>query len=335
MTTEILLHVEDLRVHFPVNQGLRAFGRPGLLVRAVDGVSFDIRTGEILALVGESGSGKTTIAKAIVRLLNPTTGQVVYRGQDLARIPGSDVRRLRQRIQIIFQDPYESLDPRQSVFETVAEPLIIHGRGAGKKERENMVYAALEAVGLQPASEIAACYPHQLSGGQRQRVAIAAALVLNPDFIVADEPVSMLDASIRAETLRLMFELRGAKGLTYLFVTHDLSLAWMIADRIVVLYLGKILEAGPVEEIIHHPFHPYTKALVSVIPVPEPDRTRQQIILVGETPSPIAIQPGCRFAPRCWLRSQLGNPQECTTREPSLQVVGTDHVTACHFAERA
>jgi peptide/nickel transport system ATP-binding protein len=324
-----ILQVEDLAVHFPV-RGLRSLGGPGRVVRAVDGVSFDVMQGEVLALVGESGCGKTTIARSVTRLERPTRGRILYRGADLARVRGQELRRMRQKLQLVFQDPYESLDPRQTILEIVAEPLIIHGIAHGEEERRRIVYDALAAAGLHPPDQIARRYPHHLSGGQRQRVAIAASLVLQPDFIVADEPVSMLDVSVRAEILKLMLELRRSRGITYLFVTHDLSLAWVIADRIAVVYLGRVVEIGPADEVIQRPRHPYTKALVSVIPVPEPGRRAEAIVLSGETPSPIQVPPGCRFHTRCPLRRELGDPPRCETSDPSL--AGDGHAVACHFA---
>jgi oligopeptide/dipeptide ABC transporter ATP-binding protein len=328
--SEPVLRVEDLAVHFPVRRSSGAF-RAREVVRAVDGVSFDVRPGEVLALVGESGCGKTTIARAVMRLVEPTAGRVAFRGQDITHLKGRELRELRQRFQMVFQDPYESLDPRQSVLETVSEPLLIHGRGRDAAERRELVHRALERAGLHPPEEIARRYPHHLSGGQRQRVAIAAAMVLDPMLVVADEPVSMLDVSLRAGILKLMLELRERRDLAYLFITHDLSLAWVVADRIAVIYLGRIVEIGPAGAVIGRPRHPYTKALVSVVPVPEAGAAEEQILLVGETPSPTAIPPGCRFASRCWLRRELGDPQECTTVDPGLRGE-EEHLAACHFA---
>ncbi len=325
----VVLRVEDLRVHYPIRRGFRRQG----VVRAVDGVTFDVRVGEVLALVGESGCGKTTIARAVMRLVDPTDGRILYRGKDVTGLRGAELRRLRQQFQMVFQDPYESLDPRQTVFETVVEPLLIHRRGASHEERRALVHRALERAGLHPPEEIARRYPHHLSGGQRQRVAIAAAMVLEPGLVVADEPVSMLDVSLRAGILKLMLELRATRELAYLFITHDLSLAWVVADRIAVVYLGRIVEIGTAAEVIGSPRHPYTKALVSVIPVPEAGAAGGQILLSGETPSPVRVPSGCRFHPRCWLRRERGNPTECVTTDPSLRPVpGTpDHRIACHF----
>ena len=330
---EPVLRIEDLAVHYPVRRSSRAF-RAREVVRAVDGVSFDVHPGEVLALVGESGCGKTTIARAVMRLVEPTAGRIVFQGNDITHLRGRELRDLRQRFQMVFQDPYESLDPRQTVFETVSEPLLIHGRGHDAGGRRELVHRALERAGLHPPEEIAPRYPHHLSGGQRQRVAIAAAMVLDPTLVVADEPVSMLDVSLRAGILKLMLELRERRDLAYLFITHDLSLAWVVADRIAVIYLGRIVEIGPAADVIGRPRHPYTRALVSVVPVPEAGAAADQILLVGEAPSPTSIPTGCRFAPRCWLRRERGDPQECTTTDPALGGVGSaGHRAACHFVE--
>jgi oligopeptide/dipeptide ABC transporter ATP-binding protein len=329
---EPVLRVENLAVHYPARRG--SGGRARDVVRAVDGVSFEVRPGEVLALVGESGCGKTTIARAVMRLVEPTAGRIVFRGQDIGHLRGRDLRELRQRFQMVFQDPYESLDPRQTVLETVSEPLLIHGRGRDPAERRDLVHRALERAGLHPPEEIAKRYPHHLSGGQRQRVAIAAAMVLDPTLVVADEPVSMLDVSLRAGILQLMLELREQRDLAYLFITHDLSLAWVVADRIAVVYLGRVVEIGPAADVIGRPRHPYTRALVSVVPVPEAGAVEGQIVLVGETPSPTAIPAGCRFASRCWLRRERGDPAECTTADPALRGdTAGGHLAACHLAE--
>jgi len=298
-------------------------------VLAVDGVSFSIHAGEILALVGESGCGKTSIARAVMRLLEPQSGRIVFMGEDITHRTSKQLRKLRSGFQMVFQDPYESLDPRQTVFDLVAEPLQIHRLAREPKERRAAVYSALERAGLRPPAQIAARYPHHLSGGQRQRVAIASAMVLQPSLLVADEPVSMLDVSLRAGILRLMLELREQRDVAYLFITHDLSLAWVVADRIAVVYLGRIVEVGPSEDVIRDPRHPYTKALVSVIPVPEAGAAAEQIVLRGETPSARRIPTGCRFHPRCWRYEALGRPERCVTEDPGL--AGKGHQAACHF----
>jgi oligopeptide/dipeptide ABC transporter ATP-binding protein len=319
-----ILRVEDLHVTY---EARRRNTKP---VLAVDGVSFDIAPGEVLALVGESGCGKTSIARAVLRLVKPSGGRIVFRGQDITGLSSRALRPIRAGVQMVFQDPYESLDARQTVFDLVAEPLAIHHRANDPNERRKAVLGALERAGLHPAEDVARRYPHHLSGGQRQRVAIAAAMVLEPSLVVADEPVSMLDVSLRAGILRLMLDLRERRNLAYLFITHDLSLAWIVADRIAVVYLGRIVEIGPSAEVIGSPRHPYTKALVSVIPVPEAGAAEEQIVLAGETPSARNVPSGCRFHPRCWRYETLGRPEECLTRDPRLEAAD-GHATACHF----
>ena len=328
-----LLRIDDLKVHFPIGGGIldSLTRQPTAVVRAVDGVDLTLRRGEVLALVGESGSGKTTIGRVIVKLTHPTAGTVTFEGQDVTKVwSGQELRDYRRRVQIIFQDPYETLDPKQTVYDFVAEPLEVNGLGSAA-ERRDRVLGALDAVGLRPADEYAARYPHELSGGQRQRVVIAGALVMGPQVIVADEPVSMLDVSIRTELLRLMLALRWERGLTYLFITHDLSLAWVLADRIAVMYLGRIMEIGTAEEVIRTPRNPYTEALVSVSPSPEPmsrqDRS-ERVILKGETPDAIRIPSGCRFHPRCPKAFD-----RCLAESPPLFDVGGGHRSACWLAE--
>jgi oligopeptide/dipeptide ABC transporter ATP-binding protein len=318
-----VLEVEDLHVDYEARRGRAP-------VRAVDGVSFDVRAGEVLALVGESGCGKTSIARAVLRLIEPSQGRISFAGRDITTLSGRSLRPVRADMQMIFQDPYESLDPRQTVFDLVAEPLAIHGRARDAAERRRLVYRALERAGLNPPESVARRYPHHLSGGQRQRVAIASAMVLEPTLVVADEPVSMLDVSLRAGILRLMLELREQRDLAYIFITHDLSLAWVVADRIAVVYLGRIVEIGPAAEVIGAPRHPYTKALVSVIPVPEAGAAAEQLVLRGETPSARSIPAGCRFHPRCWRSEQLGHPADCSGVDPVL--AGDGHGVACHHA---
>jgi peptide/nickel transport system ATP-binding protein len=331
--TGSIVEVRHLSVHFPMREGLVFPGRPQRVVHAVEDVTFDIQPGEVLAMVGESGCGKTTIGKTILRLVKPTAGNIFYQGEEITRTKGAELRHLRRRIQLIFQDPYESLDPRQSVFDILAEPIHIHFPEMNQSEMELRVYTALESTGLYPVRDIASRYPHHLSGGQRQRVAIAAAMILEPEFVVTDEPVSMLDVSVRADILKLMLDLRDKKQLTYLFITHDLSLAWMIASRILVLYLGKIVEIGEADTVIHRARHPYTKALVSVIPLPRPNPERKSIILEGETPSPLDVSSGCHFRPRCWLWRKMGQPELCSTLEPEIQAAEVaDHTYACHYA---
>jgi oligopeptide/dipeptide ABC transporter ATP-binding protein len=321
---DVVLRVEDLHVTYTSRK------RSVPPVRAVGGVSFEVRRGEVLALVGESGCGKTSIARAVMRLVEPESGSIEFDGQDITHLPEKTLRPLRAGIQMVFQDPYESLDPRQTVFDLVAEPLIVHGRASSRAERQQLVFDALERAGLHPPGDVAPRYPHHLSGGQRQRVAIAAAMVLEPRLVVADEPVSMLDVSLRAGILHLMLELRERRDLAYLFITHDLSLAWVVADRIAVVYLGRIVEIGSSAELIANPKHPYTRALVSVIPVPEAGIAAEQILLQGETPSARAVPGGCRFHPRCWRYEAIGRPELCTSSDPVL--TEDPHAVACHFA---
>lgn len=329
-----LIRVEGLQVHFPIRGGLAdvVMRRPRGVIRAVDGIDLAIRRGEVLALVGESGSGKTTTGRVIVKLTRQTGGRVLFDGQDVSGLWGvGALREYRRRVQIIFQDPYETLNPKQTIHDFVAEPLEVNGLAPVAEEREARVMEALEAAGLRPASDFAFRYPHELSGGQRQRVVIAGALVMGPELIVADEPVSMLDVSIRTELLRLMLDLRHERGLTYLFITHDLSLAWVIADRIAVMYLGKIMEIGPAEAVIKRSHHPYTKALVGVSPTPEPasaEARANRFILSGETPDAAAIPSGCRFHPRCPVAFE-----RCSVEEPPLFDVGAGQQAACWLAE--
>jgi oligopeptide/dipeptide ABC transporter ATP-binding protein len=322
-----LLEVEDLVVRYRVPRGLSGalLRRPQAHVHAVSGVSLTVARGEMVALVGESGCGKTSTAQAILRLVKSEGGSVRFDGTEVTTVSHSDLRRLRRRMQIIYQDPYESLDPRFRVSKTVAEPLVIHGIGS-RTDRRDAVDHALERVGLAPAGLFVDRFPHELSGGQRQRVAIAASLVLEPDLLVADEPVSMLDVSVRAGILAILDELRQ-RGLAVLMITHDLSTAARFADRICVMYLGRIVEEGPAREVIDRPRHPYTKALLSVVPRRDPRTRVSAQVLRGETPNPIDVPPGCRFHPRCPIAIDA-----CTEIDPELR--GTaDHRAACILAE--
>jgi oligopeptide/dipeptide ABC transporter ATP-binding protein len=330
--TEPLVKVDGLRKLFPIGRGL--FRKPTEFIHAVDGIDFEIGQGESLGLVGESGCGKSTTGRMLTKLMDATSGQILLKENgaliDVAHIDRAGMKQFRRRVQMIFQDPYETLNPRRSIYDFVAEPLYVNGIGR-PEERPGLVLAGLEAAGLRPAADFAVRYPHELSGGQRQRVVIAGAMVMDPEVVVADEPVSMLDVSIRTELLRLMLDLRKERGLTYLFITHDLSLAWVIADRIAVMYLGKIVEIGPAERVIRAPRNPYTQALVSVSPAPDPmsvsDRA-DRVILEGETPDAAHIPTGCRFHPRCPVAFA-----RCRVEEPPLFDVGGGQSAACWLAE--
>ena len=326
-----LLTIDSLKVWFPVTEGLIRERHIGD-VRAIDGISFGLGRGETLGLVGESGCGKSTTGRAIIRLYKPTSGRILLDGQDIGTLEGSSLRRARRRMQMIFQDPYASLNPRMNVYGIVGEPLDIHGVGT-KGERHERVRELLSTVGLNP--DFGERYPHEFSGGQRQRIGVARALALNPDLIVADEPISALDVSIQAQIINLLERLQGQFGLTYLFIAHDLSVVRHISDRIAVMYLGRIVELAGSRELNREPLHPYTVALLSAIPIPDPviESRRRRIILKGDVPSPVAPPPGCRFHTRCWLRERLANPERCTTEEPELRTLSSGHEVACHFAE--
>ena len=319
---EPILAVRDLRTLFPIAQpGLwHALKRtPKSYVRAVDGVSFQLMPKEALAVVGESGCGKSTLALTLVGLERPTSGSIRFGGQELSGAGGTLLKAARRQMQMVFQDPYESLNPLMHVGEIVGEPLNVHGLVRDPAERSARVRSALEAAGLRPVDTYLNRLPHELSGGQRQRVAVAAALVLEPKVLLADEPVSMLDVSIRAEILNLLAELKQARGISILFITHDLGTVAAVADRIAVMYLGRIVETGTVEQVLRAPKHPYTKALLSVVPVPNPRLRRQRIVLQGETPDPTHLPPGCRFAPRCPLAQDA-----CHDVDPQLRPVAAD-----------
>ena len=320
-----MLQVEDLVVQYPVPRGIMGAltGAPKRVVHAVEGISFGLGRGEMLALVGESGCGKTSTAQAVMRLVNPVDGAIRFRGEDITNLRHRELRPLRRKMQMIYQDPYESLNPRFRVQQAVEEPLIVHGLGGSKTRRRSLVAGALERAGLAPAELFISRFPHELSGGQRQRVAIAAALVLEPELLVADEPVSMLDVSVRAGILALLDELRRS-GLGILMITHDLSTAARFADRIAVMYLGRIVEQGPSHEVVGDPQHPYTRALISVVPRRDPrDRSRPQI-LKGETPNPVSVPSGCRFHPRCPYAFD-----RCPAEEPPLMALTSPRAAAC------
>jgi oligopeptide/dipeptide ABC transporter ATP-binding protein len=330
--SEPLVEVDGLVVRYPIPRGIvgTVARRPRQRVHAVDGVSFSLRPGEILALVGESGCGKTTTAQTLLRLLEPEAGAIRFEGRDISGLSTRELRPLRRRMQLIYQDPYESLDPRLRVRQTVEEPLLVHRVGGSRRERATRIREALERVELVPAELFLDRYPHELSGGQRQRVAIAASLVLEPRLLVADEPVSMLDVSVRAGILRLLDGLREG-GLGILMITHDLSTAARFSDRIAVMYLGRIVEEGPAREIVHNPQHPYTKALLSVVPKRDPrDRMRPQI-LRGEPPDAVRIPSGCRFHPRCPIAIDVCREQDPPLERPAAART-EDHAAACLLA---
>ncbi len=330
--TQALVEVRDLKVYFPIHEGLIRRRHVGD-VRAVDGISFAMRQGETLGLVGESGCGKSTTGRAIIRLLDPTAGSIRFDGTEITSLKGNALRPIRRRMQMVFQDPYASLDPRMTVNGIISEPLEIHGEGGTTAERRERVGQLLATVGLNP--EFGVRYPHEFSGGQRQRIGLARALALNPDLIIADEPISALDVSIQAQIINLLERLQGEFGLTYLFVAHDLSVVAHISDRIAVMYLGRIVELAGSRDLNRKPLHPYTVALLSAIPIPDPivEARRRRIILTGDVPSPVAPPPGCRFHTRCWLRERLGNPEACSTVDPPLRPLAAGHEVACHFAE--
>ncbi len=327
--TQKVLEVRNLKKWFPVRTGILAslLGREQKYVKAVDGIDFEIDEGEVLCLVGESGCGKTTTARTVLRLIEPTDGKIIYRGMDLTQVDRQQLRTLRSKIQMIFQNPFEVLDPRMSVMSLVGEGLEVNDLVASEQELRERVFDALEKVRLIPAEDFARRFPHELSGGQLQRVAIARALVLGPDFIVADEPVSMLDASIRIEIINLMMELKKTLNLTYLYITHDIAQARYIGDKIGIMYLGKIVEQGPMEEVIREPLHPYTEALISNVPVPDPTVKRRRILLRGETPTPVDLPKGCRFHPRCPYAKDI-----CKEKEPEM-IKLNDRTVMCHLVK--
>jgi peptide/nickel transport system ATP-binding protein len=330
--TGVVLEVKNLRKLFPVSRGIVGTLRrqPQRCVHAVDGISLSLSKGEILALVGESGSGKTTTGLCTLGLVEPTEGRILLQGEDVVEMArGARRKGLRRKAQLIFQDPYESLNPRQTVFRAVGEPLDVHGLAANRSDKVSKVVQALDDAGLKPAASFLNRYPQELSGGQRQRVVIASALVLNPAYLVADEPVSMLDVSIRAEILNLLLSLRDEHGISMVYITHDLASAAYVADRVAVMYLGVIVEVGPADAVLSDPRHPYTRSLMSVIPVPNPRRRRKRMVLQGETPDPIDLPSGCRFHPRCPEAISL-----CAKVEPQLEDLGDDHQVACLLVAR-
>ncbi len=327
----VLLSVADLRMYFPVVDGL-IFERHVGDVHAVDDVSFDLPRGQTLGLVGESGCGESTTGRTILRLYKPTAGKIVFDGVDITRLGGEALRQTRRRMQMIFQDPYASLNPRMTVGGIVGEPLTVHGIGT-PAERHERVAELLDVVGLNP--NFLNRYPHEFSGGQRQRIGVARAIAVNPELIIADEPISALDVSIQAQIINLLERLQDEFKLTYLFIAHDLSVVRHVSDRIAVMYLGRIVESAGSDDLYAHPVHPYSVALLSAVPIPDPviESRRRRIILRGDVPSPVNPPSGCRFHPRCWLRERLGNPERCSTEDPMLRTMATGHQVACHYAE--
>jgi len=320
-----IVRVNDVRMYFPVTSGI-IFQRKVGEIKAVDGVSFEIRRGETLGLVGESGCGKTTLGRAILMLYRPTAGEIQFEGQELTRMRAGDIRRMRRRMQMIFQDPYASLNPRMTAGDIIGEPMVVHHLVKGAEYKEQ-VAECLKMVELDPF--MAVRYPHEFSGGQRQRIGIARALAVRPKLIVCDEPVSALDVSIQAQVITLLMRLREELNLTYLFIAHDLSVVRHISDRVAVMYLGKMAEITNSDELYANPVHPYTQALLSAVPIPDPvvDRQRKRILLSGDVPSPIAPPSGCNFHPRCHVALDI-----CKEQEPELKDIGGEHWVACHRA---
>ncbi len=327
--SETLIEVKDLKMYFPVTKGIVLRRKIGD-VKAVDGLTFSIRKGETLGLVGESGCGKSTTGRALIQLYKPTTGEVIFHGTDLTKLPPEQMRQMRRKVQMIFQDPYASLNPRMTVGDIIAEPIMVHNLRKGKEAVRERVQELLKLVGLNPY--FINRYPHEFSGGQRQRIGIARALAVEPEFVVCDEPVSALDVSIQAQILNLLEDLQNQLGLTYLFIAHGLAAVKHISDRVAVMYLGKIVEIAAGAQLYHTPTHPYTQALLSAVPIPDPDleRTRARIILTGDVPSPLNPPSGCRFHTRCPIATE-----QCKQEEPELKDIGGGHMVSCHRSSEA
>lgn len=324
---EIELKVVDLKKWFPVRGGIIStlLSRKTKYVKAVDGVSFEVKKGEIFGLAGESGCGKTTTGKTILRLLEPTSGEIYFQGQNITILGKADMKHLRKKMQIVYQDPYESINPRMTVYDIISEPISIHKLADSPAEKEEIIYNVLKDVELVPPEEFMLRFPHELSGGQRQRVAVARTLVMKPSFIVADEPISMLDVSIRAGILKVMLRAGEAGGISYIFITHDLAYARHICHRGAIMYLGKIVEMAPMDNLVKNPLHPYTVALMAAVPVPDPRLEKAKAIIGGEVPTPIDPPSGCRFHPRCSKFMDI-----CREEEPALREVESGHYVACH-----